>query len=84
MFDGLLSSVDLAEIWEAIGGDPNNIKQQCGEPIPGRCLEVTYFLKEPIKIVSITKKEEFNFERKGPMRTDIFRARLLDFSKVSQ
>jgi len=50
--------------------------------VPGKCLEVTYLLKIPIKVIDITKKEEFNFERKGPLRTDIFRARLLDFGKV--
>jgi len=43
---------------------------------------VTYSLKEPVKIISLTKKEEFNFERKGALRIDIFRARLVDFGKV--
>jgi len=81
-FEGILSSVDLAEIWECIGGDVKNIKQQCCSPIPGKCLEVTYSLKEPVKILSLTKKEEFNFERKGALRIDIFRARLVNFGKV--
>jgi len=45
-------------------------------------LKVTYCLKEPVKVISLTKKEEFNFERKGALRTDIFRARMVDFSKV--
>jgi len=82
VFDGILSSVDLSEVWQCIGGDPENIKQQCCNPVQGKCLEVTYVLKVPVKVVEITKKEEFNFERKGALRIDIFRARLLDFGKV--
>jgi len=82
-FDGILSSVDLGEIWECIGGEISNIKQQCCNPIDGKCLEVTYLLKVPIKVIEITKKEEFNFERKGALRIDVFRARLLDFGKVN-
>lgn len=32
-----------------------------------------------MKLISISLQEEFNFEKKGKIRTDVFRARLVDF-----
>lgn len=80
MFDGVLCDADLIEIWKCLGGDPDNIKQHGSEVETGRCLKITYILEDPVKLVSISLQEEFNFEKKGKIRTDVFRARLVDFS----
>jgi len=65
IFDRALSANDLLEIWKLLGGDKSNLKQQSCEPQFGRCLAVTYILVDPIKLVSISPCEEFNFEKKG-------------------
>jgi len=75
LFDGVLSESDLIEIWKCIGGAEGNIKQHASEPETGRCLKITYVVKNPVKLVSISPQEEFNFEKKGKIRTDVFRAR---------
>jgi len=77
-----LSSEDLLDIWKLLGGEKSNLKQQSCEPQFGRCLAVTYILVDPIKLVEISPTEEFNFEKKGKLRTDIFRARLVDFGTL--
>jgi len=48
----------------------------------GRCLKITYVVEDPVKLVSISLHEEFNFEKKGKIRTDVFRARLVDFGHL--
>jgi len=69
----------LADIWTCIGGDSENIKQVSCDSDPGRCLKIIYILKNPVKLISISRHEEFTFEKKGGVRTDVFRARLTDF-----
>jgi len=75
LFDGVLSESDLLEIWKCIGGEEENIKQHASEQDTGRCLKITYMVNTPVKLVSISLQEEFNFEKKGKIRTDVFRAR---------
>lgn len=82
LFDRALSAEDLLEIWKLIGGEKDNLKQQSCEPQFGRCLAVTYILVDPIRLLSLSPSEEFNFEKKGTLRTDIFRARLVDFGTI--
>jgi len=72
----------LVEIWILIGGEKSNLKQQSCELQFGRCLAVTYILVDPVKLISISETEEFNFEKKGSLRTDLFRARLVDFGII--
>lgn len=79
LFDGILSDSDLVEIWKCIGGDAKNIKQHGSEQEAGRCLRISYVVVDPVKLVSISQQEEFNFEKKGKIRTDVYRARLVDF-----
>lgn len=79
LFDGVLCDSDLMEIWKCLGGDVDNIKQHGSEVETGRCLKITYILEDPVKLISISLHEEFNFEKKGKIRTDVFRARLVDF-----
>jgi len=79
LFDGVLCDADLIDIWKCLGGDADNIKQHGSEVETGRCLKITYILEEPVKLISISLQEEFNFEKKGKIRTDVFRARLVDF-----
>lgn len=83
IFDRVLSGEDLLSIWKIIGGDETNLKQQSAEAQAGRCLAVTYILQDPVKLVSFSPTEEFNFEKKGSLRTDIFRARLVDFGNIT-
>jgi len=78
-----LSAEDLLEIWKIIGGDKKNLRQQSCEAQSGRCLSVTYILEDPVKLLSLSTSEEFNFEKKGTLRTDLFRARLVDFGTLT-
>lgn len=82
LFDGVLSDTDLLEIWKCVGGEPSNLKQHGSEVDSGHCLRITYVVNDPIKLVSISPSEEFNFEKKGKIRSDVFRARLLDFCSL--
>jgi len=77
LFDGILSESDLIEIWKCIGGEENNIKQHASEQEVGRCLKIIYIVNTPIKLISISPQEEFNFEKKGKIRTEVFRARFV-------
>jgi len=77
-----LCAEDLVEIWKLLGGEKSNLRQQSCEPQFGKCLAVTYILVDPIKLLTISPSEEFNFEKKGSLRTDIFRARLTDFGTL--
>jgi len=82
-FDGVLSHWDIIDIWKCLGRSENEILRKATEQIRKSCLRIKYVLKNPIQLTELSRKPEFEFDKKGSFRTDVYRVRLADYEKLA-
>jgi len=82
-FDGVLSDWDILDVWKCLGRDTSEIDQFASTQVRNNCLRIRYVLKAPIQLTEISRKPEFEFDKKGGFRTDVYRVRLADYQNLA-
>ncbi len=84
-FDGVLPNSVLREIWTKVFGRKlEEIEVYNFRQFPGRCLRVTFQLKQPVKIESIYPTPDFNFFHKTIGLSHLLIGKILGYHTVPE